>query len=315
MVVGTSRDQRKPPRQQFLRQCLCIADDLGRVFFELRGRRLFQGNADGGGGVVVRTALQTGKYRAIDGIRHFLTAQNHRAARSTQGLVGGGGYHIGVGNRVGVDSAHDQPRDVRNIGEQVSAHFFGDLAKRPEIDAPWIGRRARHDDARTLFFGHLSHHVIVDAVGLAVDSVLHRTPEGAGDADVPAVGQMPSHGERKTHDRFARFQEAEVNRKIGRRTRIRLHVDMFRFEQCLGTLDHEGLQLVDVTLALVVTAARVALGVLVGENRAGSLHHRLRSVVLGRNEPDGLVFVSLFFTNYLVDFRVGSLKIVHTAPL
>jgi len=27
------------------------------------------------------------------------------------------------------------------------------------------------------------------------------------------------------------------------------------------------------------------------------------------------VFVSLFVANYLVDFRVGSLEIVHTAPL
>src|SRR5262249_31314698 len=112
MVVGTSRHQREPPRQQFLRQCLRIANYLGRVLFELRGGRFFQCSANGGGGVVVRTALQARKSRTIDGIRHFRTAEDHRPPRPTQRLVGGGRYHIGIGNRVGVFSAHNQTGDV-----------------------------------------------------------------------------------------------------------------------------------------------------------------------------------------------------------
>ena len=52
----------------------------------------------------------------------------------------------------------------------------------------------------------------------------------------------------------------------------------------LRALDRQRLDLVDDLLALVVALARVALGVLVGEHRAGRLEHGRRDVVLRRDQ-------------------------------
>ena len=67
---------------------------------------------------------------------------------------------------------------------------------------------------------------------------------------------------------------------------------------------HELLDLVDVLLALVVALARVALGVLVREHRAGRLEHRARDVVLGRDQPDRVALRRLLGGDQLGDFGV-----------
>ena len=58
MVVGAARDQRESARHQFRRQRLGVAHDRCRVVFERGRRRLLERDADRGGGVVMRPALQ-----------------------------------------------------------------------------------------------------------------------------------------------------------------------------------------------------------------------------------------------------------------
>jgi hypothetical protein len=80
-------------------------------------------------------------------------------------------------------------------------------------------------------------------------------------------------------------------------------------EDGLGALDGERLDLVDELLALVVALARVALGVLVGQHRAGGLEHGGGDVVLRRDEAHLLELALGLAFDELSEFRIGSGKV------
>src|SRR6202020_2384814 len=82
--------------------------------------------------------------------------------------------------------------------------------------------------------------------------------------------------------------ERQVDREVRRRARVGLHVGVVGAEQRLGPVPGDRLQRVDELLALVIAAARVALGVLVGQHGARRLEYGERHVVLRRDQP-GLV--------------------------
>ncbi len=113
MVVGAARYQVEAPPRQLLRHRLGIAYGLMAVFLEGGGGGLLERDADRGGGMVVRTALQARKDRAGDAVSDFLAAQNHRAARAAQGFVDRGGDDVGMRNRIRMGSGDDQTGDVR----------------------------------------------------------------------------------------------------------------------------------------------------------------------------------------------------------
>ncbi|MCY1560596.1 hypothetical protein D9M68_977460 [compost metagenome] len=77
---------------------------------------------------------------------------------------------------------------------------------------------------------------------------------------------------------------------------MRLHVGgpavLVGAEELFDAVDGELLGLVDELAATVVAAARVALGVLVGELAALGHHHRGRGVVLARDQLD-VLFLAL----------------------
>ncbi len=100
------------------------------------------------------------------------------------------------------------------------------------------------------------------------------------------------------------LQEREVDGEVRGRARVRLHVGVVGAEQRLRAVDAELLDLVDVLLALVVALARVALAVLVGEDRAGGGEHRARDVVLRGDQPDRIALAALFLGDQLGDFGV-----------
>ena len=61
---------------------------------------------------------------------------------------------------------------------------------------------------------------------------------------------------------------------------MRLHVGMIGPEKLLGTVDRQLLDHVHVFASAIVTAAGVALGVFVGQDRTGGLAHGGRSEIL-----------------------------------
>ncbi len=146
MGVGAAGDEVEAPLQELRRQHLGVEYDLVTVLAKGGGRRLGQGHAYGGGSVVVRPALQGREYSAVDALREVRPAEDHSAARPSQRLVGGRRDDVGVRDRVRVSAGHDEPGDVRDVGEEVGAHFSGDFTERLEVELARVRRGSRDDD-------------------------------------------------------------------------------------------------------------------------------------------------------------------------
>ena len=105
---------------------------------------------------------------------------------------------------------------------------------------------------------------------------------------------MTALGKREAEEGVARLHQHEVDRRVGLRAGVRLHVHKFRTEQRFQSLDGERLRDVNILAAAVVAATGVALSVFVGELRALRLHHGFRRVVLAGDQLD-VIFLALVF--------------------
>ncbi len=79
--------------------------------------------------------------------------QDQATARTAQGLVGGGGDHVGERHRVRVDASGDQAGDVGHVDEQVGADLVCDGAEAGEIEDLGIGGEAGDDHLRLVLHG------------------------------------------------------------------------------------------------------------------------------------------------------------------
>src|SRR5688572_25407600 len=88
---------------------------------------------------------------------------------------------------------------------------------------------------------------------------------------------------------------------------MRLHVGVVGLEQRFGALDGERLDDVDELAAAVVTAARIALRVFVGQDRAGGFENRVADEVFRRDQLEALGLARRFVLNGTRDvgIRVG----------
>ena len=86
------------------------------------------------------------------------------------------------------------------------------------------------------------------------------------------MGEVTAVREVQTEDRVAGLDQRHHRRGVGQRAGVGLDVGGLRPEQCLDPVDGQLLDHVDVFATPVVAAAGVALGVLVGEDRALRLH-------------------------------------------
>ncbi|MNM14001.1 hypothetical protein D3C81_242030 [compost metagenome] len=242
-----------------------------------------------------RPALPAWEHRRIEFLlqRRVGLGQDQATAWPTQGLVGGGGHHIGVRQRIGVQARRYQARDVGHVDEQVSADLVGDLAETGEVEGFRVGGEAGHDHFRLMLDGQALDFVVVDqAVG--IDAVLHGVVQLAGGADLGAVGQVPAVGQAHAQQGIAGLQQRQVDRRVGLRARVRLDVGVTGAEQCLGPVDGQLLDHIDMLATAVVALARVALGILVGQHAALGQHHLRAGVVLRGNELD-VVFLTKRF--------------------
>ena len=87
----------------------------------------------------------------------------------------------------------------------------------------------------------------------------------------------------------ARLEQRHVDRHVRLRAGMRLHVDVVGAEQRLGARDGGALGDVDELAAAVVALARIALGVLVGQHRAGGFEHGAADEVLGGDQLEAVV--------------------------
>ena len=284
MGVGAARDQAEAPRQHGLGQGLRVLDDLALVGPPRRRLRLAEGHRLGRDHVHERPALDAGQHHAVEVLRMRGAAHHHAAAGAAQGLVRGGGDEVGVGHRRGVQPRRDQTGGVRDVGHEGRAHLVGDLAERLELDGAREGRAAGDDELRPVLPREVAHLVHVDALGVLADPVGHDRVELAREVHRAPRRQVAAVGEVRAQHRVARLEQGEVDRHVRLRARVRLHVDVLGPEELLAARDGQLLGDVHDLAAAVVALARVALGVLVGEDRAHRLQHRLGDEVLGRDQ-------------------------------
>ena len=96
-----------------------------------------------------------------------------------------------------------------------------------------------------------------------------------------------------------------VGRHVGGRAGVRLHVRVLGAEQLLGAIARQVLHHVGELAPAVIALAGIALGVLVGEDRARGLQHRFADKVLRGNQLQPLVLAALFVFDGLRDLRVN----------
>src|SRR4051794_2638299 len=126
-----------------------------------------------------------------------------------------------------------QARDVRDVRRQDGADFIRNRTKCREIERPWIRRRSTPDELRPMRFRQFPHLVDVDSMIACAYAIRDALEKLARNADVPAMGEMTARGQTQAHDRFARFHESEILRKVRGAARVRLHVDVLRSEELL----------------------------------------------------------------------------------
>ena len=125
-----------------------------------------------------------------------------------------------------------------------------------------------------LHLRHVDEHVLL--AHLVRDDLVEPT----GEVDLHPVRQVPAVGEVEAEDRVAGLDERVHRRGVGLRAGVRLDVGVRGVEQGLQPVDREVLRDVDELAAAVVALAGIALGVLVGEDRAHRFEHRFADKVL-----------------------------------
>ena len=297
-----------------------IGHDLRGVPAELRLRRLGEGHRLGRDHVLERAALQTREHRAVDLLGQVLPAEDGAATRAAQRLVRREGDHVGHAHRARVGTAGDEAGRVGGIEHEARADRVGDLAEGPGIDDPRVGRRARHNERRPLRLGQVGDLVEVDDLAgarlvrrLRRDAVEHEAPELGHDGGGRPVRQVAAVIEPHGEDGRPRFEQRVVDRQVGVRAGVRLHVGVVGPEQCGGPVTSQVLHLVDDPVAAVVAAARVALGVLVRQHRARRREHRRRREVLRGDQLQGRLLTVELLPDEVRHLGVGGQRGLVTA--
>ena len=311
MHIGAAADHGDPSGGDVVGQ-QALGDDLGAAqgallaLAELRLPRQLERDRLGGDHVLQRTALLAREDRGVDLLGDGgVVGQDHATTRTAQGLVSRGGGDVCVRDRVGVQTRGHQSGEVGHVHHQVGTDEIRDPAELGEVELAGVRRPAGHDQLRAVLERELLHLSHVDEHVLFAHLVWHDAVEAAGEVDPHAVSEVAAVCQGETEDGVARLQQCEHGGGVGLRARVRLHVGELGAEQTLDPVDGQLLDDIDVLAAAVVTPARVALGVLVGQHRTLSLHHSLRGEVLRRDHLQRLLLATQLRADGRLHLRIG----------
>ena len=200
-------------------------------------------------------------------------------------------------------AARHQAGDVGHVHHQVGAVAVGDLGQAGKVDGAGVSRRAGHQHLGPGLFDGLFHLVVVDAAVLA-HAIGDEVVVLARHIHRRAVGQVAALGQVHPHDGVAQVQQGEVDRQVGLRARVGLHVGVLCAEQLAGPADGDVLHLVHIGAAAVIALARQALGVLVGQHAAHGGHHGRGDDVLTGDQLDVLALAGQLPAHGGAHFRV-----------
>ena len=307
MVVGAAGDEREAALDERRGERPGVRDDLVRVRLELGGRRLLAARprcrrSCGCAGRPAGRGTRRGRSPSACSALHM--SMPPRGPRSVLCVVVV--TTSATGDRRRVRAAGDEAGDVRDVGARGPRRPRCAISReRGEVDRA----RERGAAARTA----ASAAPCARARGprrsrCGACPCARRTARRGSTLPVietfqPCV-RWPPAGSARPITVSPGLQEREVDGEVRGRARVRLHVRVLGAEQRLRAVDAELLDLVDVLLALVVALARVALGVLVREHRAGRREHGARDVVLRRDQADRVALAALLGGDQLGDLGV-----------
>mmetsp|Transcript_24738 Transcript_24738/g.80923 ORF Transcript_24738/g.80923 Transcript_24738/m.80923 type:complete len:488 (+) Transcript_24738:17-1480(+) len=245
VVVRAARDERVAAFAHRVGEPSRVAEHLLLVLDELWRGRLLERGGEGGDGVVVRPALVAREDGLVDGALELvrdllpllvdpldaLPVKDHRASRSAEGLVRGGGDDVRVVEGGRHNLCCDEAGDVRHVCEQDRPDLVADLAHPRVVDVARVRRRAGDDELGPEDGGRLLQLVVVDDPSRLVEAVRHRGEvardhrDGAASLGLEAVRQVAAVREVEAHQPVVRLQQGGEDGEVGRRARVRLHVD------------------------------------------------------------------------------------------
>ena len=121
-----------------------------------------------------------------------------------------------------------------------------------------------------------------------------------------AVSQMAAVREIHSQHGGAGLERGHINGDIGLRAGMRLDVRVFRAEKLFRSFDGEPLDAVYILAAAVISLARVAFCIFVGEDRTRGFQHSFRNEIFGRDEFESgslpAYFVAQCFRHLGIDF-------------
>ena len=269
VVVRAAGDELEALLHHGVGQSRGVLDDLFLVRLELWFQSLAEADGLGRDDVLQRTALAAREDRLVEVelLVGFLVAEDHAAAGTAKGLVRGGRDDVRVRNGARMEACGDEAGDVRHVDPEDGTALVGDLTEALEVDDARVRGGTGDDHPRLLFHSDSLEFIVVD-VTFVVDAVRDDVEEETGEVDGRTVGQVTAGVEGHTHDLVAGLADGHGDRHIGLRAGMRLDVGIVTAEELLGSLDGEGLDLVDDFTAAVVTFARITFGIFVGQDRA-----------------------------------------------
>ena len=247
-------------------------------------QRLAESHRLGGDHVHERPTLQPGENRRVDELGTIVRdapphTEYHSAAWTAQRLVRGRRHIIGDADRRRIQPHGHEARIVRDVGHQQRADLVCDGTKTFPVDSERVGRGASDDHLGLRFERGFLRRVVVDLL-LVVQAIRNEVIELARKVDGRAVGQVPAVCKRHAKHRVAGLEVGNVNRLVGLRAGMRLHICPIRTKELFCTLDRERLGHVDELASAVVALAGITFGVLVRELAALCDQNGLAYVVL-----------------------------------
>ena len=218
-----------------------------------------------------------------------------------------------------METRGDEPGDMGHVHHEIGLHLPGDFGEPGKIQGAGIGAGPGDDHLGAVLQGEFPEAGEVHLFGLPVHAVGHRLEEAAGEIHRGPVAQVAAMRQVHTHNGITGLQEGEIDGHIGLAAGMGLDVGVRRAEDLLHPAQGQVLGGVHVFAAAVEAPPRIAFGILVGQDGALGLEHRVADEVL-RSDHLQLVQLALPFPlDDRINRRIDAGQVVHlihhvTAP-
>jgi hypothetical protein len=212
-----------------------------------------------------------------------------------------------------MQSRGDQTGRMRDVGHQRGPDLIGDLTEWLEVDRPREGRAAGDDHPRSVRAREIVHLVQIDQLRVAAHAVRDDLVEPSREVHRTAGCEMAAVRQARREHGVARLQQRKVDGHVRLRARVGLHVDVLGAEQFLGPRDGQLLGDVDHLAPAVVPPARIAFGVLVGEDGSDGFQHRLGDEVFRGDQLEVAGLPFRLAGDRRSDLGIDALKPAHDA--